>query len=135
MSDFLNNIKTGLVHSEEIIVSSENTASKFGSGAAEVFATPAMIGLMESAAMKCVSELLPKGNITLGTSINIRHIKATPVGMKVRCEAKLIEIDGKKLLFELAAWDEEAQIGAGVHGRHIVEKEKFMERLMKGQIK
>lgn len=119
----------GIEGEKEIIVQTEDTAARYGSGLIEVFATPAMIGLMESTAQQSVQHLLDDGLITLGTEVNIRHLKATPVGMKVNCKSKLIAIEGKKLLFEVNASDETGIIGDGTHSRYIVDAEKFMAKL------
>lgn len=119
----------GIEGEKEIIVQAEDTAARYGSGLIEVFATPAMIGLMESTAQQSVQHLLDDGLITLGTEVNIRHLKATPVGMKVNCKSKLISIEGKKLLFEVNASDETGKIGNGTHTRYIVDAEKFMAKL------
>ena len=119
----------GIEGEKEIIVQTEDTAARYGSGLIEVFATPAMIGLMESTAQQSIQHLLDDGLITLGTEVNIRHLKATPVGMKVNCKSKLIPIEGKKLLFEVNASDETGIIGNGTHTRYIVDAEKFMAKL------
>ncbi len=123
------NFKEGLVGNKEIVVTPNDTASKYGSGLIEVFATPAMIGLMEGTAQESIQKYLPEGYITLGIEVNIKHLKATQVGMKVKCESKLINVDGKKLTFEVNAFDEKGQIGTGMHIRYIVETEKFMAKL------
>lgn len=119
----------GIEGHSEIIVKIEDTAASYGSGLIEVFATPAMIGLMESTAQLSIQSFLEVGFITLGTEVNIKHLKATPVGMNVRCETKLISIEGKKLVFEVSAFDEVAMIGNGTHSRYIVDAEKFMAKL------
>lgn len=119
----------GIEGEKEIIVQTEDTAARYGSGLIEVFATPAMIGLMESTAQQSIQHLLDNGLITLGTEVNIKHLKATPVGMKVNCKSKLISIEGKKLLFEVEASDEIGIIGNGTHTRYIVDAEKFMAKL------
>jgi len=122
-------IEEGVIGRMEIVVSKELTAAKYGSGLIEVFATPAMISIMESTAHTSVQKYLPEGFITLGIEVNIKHLKATPVGMKVTCESKLINIDGRKLTFEVNAYDEKGLIGIGLHVRFIVETKKFMDKL------
>ncbi len=122
-------LHVGIEGNSEIIVKAEDTAARYGSGLIEVFATPAMIGLMESTAQLSIQSFLDNGLITLGTEVNIKHLKATPVGMKVKCVTKLISIDGKKLVFEVSAFDEIAMIGNGTHSRYIVDAEKFMGKL------
>jgi len=123
------NLNTGLKYKEEKIVSLDDTAKTFGSGAAEVIATPMMIGLMEAASMNAVKEYLPKGYSTVGTSVNIKHMSATAVGKKVYAEAELIEIDRKRLVFKVDAYDEDKKIGEGFHERFIIDEAKFMGNL------
>jgi fluoroacetyl-CoA thioesterase len=123
------NIPKDIVYKQEMTVTLNNTAAKYGSGLIEVFATPAMVGFMEGTAQMSVHPYLPEGHITLGIEINVKHLKATPVGMKVFCESKLIAVDGKKLTFELKAWDEKGEIGTATHIRYIVDSKKFMEKL------
>lgn len=122
------NLSIGLSYIETQRVTSNLTASHFGSGLVDVFATPAMVALMEKAALNAVQSKLPEGYNTVGIEINIKHTKATPKGMKVKSEATLKEVDGKKLKFEVVAWDEEGEIGRGTHTRSIIETEKFMNR-------
>jgi predicted thioesterase len=123
------NIEPGIVHIIEKSVTQNDTASSYGSGLIDVYATPAMIALMENTAQSSLKPYLPEGYITLGIEISVKHMKATPVGMKVRCESKLIKVDGKKLYFEINAWDEKGQIGSGSHIRYIVHGEEFMKKL------
>ncbi|NVO09286.1 MAG: thioesterase family protein [Bacteroidales bacterium] len=122
------NLSIGLSHLETQRVTSNTTALHYGSGLVDIFATPAMIALMEKAALNAVRQKLPEGYNTVGTEISVKHIKATPKGMKVKSEATLKEINGNKLIFEVLAWDEEGEIGRGTHSRKIIETEKFMSR-------
>jgi predicted thioesterase len=126
--DFSTLIKTGVEAQTTDTVSGENTASVWGSGALEVYATPAMVSLMERAALSAVETLLPQGWTTVGTELNIKHISATPLGMTVYARAELLNIDGRALSFKVEAFDEAGKIGEGVHNRFIVEKEKFMAK-------
>jgi len=86
---------------------------------------------MEYTAMHCITKFLPKGYSSVGTHINVSHIKATLVNMKVFCEAKIIAVDGRKLTFEVKVYDKEGEIGSGSHTRFIIEEQKFMEKLRK----
>jgi predicted thioesterase len=119
-------LREGMKYTATKTVTADDTASKYGSGLVEVFATPAMIALMENAAMNVALDGLPEGYNTVGTSVNIKHVKATPVGQVVKSTAKLIKIDGNKLEFEVEAYDEIGKIGFGTHGRYIIETAKFM---------
>lgn len=123
------NLKEGLKHIEKKTVTMNDTASVFGSGAAEVFATPMMIGLMEAASMNAVKNYLPEGYSTVGISVNIKHTSATSVGKIVWAEAELIEIDRKRLVFKVDAFDEDKKIGEGTHERFIIDERKFMDNL------
>lgn len=111
------------------LVEPENTAAVLGSGCLPVFATPAMITLMELCAAESVGELLDEGFSTVGTGIDIKHLSATPVGMRVRCETELVEVDRRRLVFVCRAYDEAGLIGEGKQERFIVENEKFMAKV------
>ena len=124
-------METGITNELEIIVTVKDTAINYGSGLVEVFATPAMVALMEKTALELVFPHLDKGKNTVGTEISVKHIKATPVGKKVRSIAKLIEANGSKLKFEVEAYDDEGLIGTGIHKRFIIDEKKFMEGLNK----
>lgn len=125
------NLKVGLKGQVEKVVEETDTALHFGSGDIRVFATPMMVGIMENSALVCVDEILPKEFSTVGAHISVSHIAATPVGMKVTAEAELIEIDNKKLVFNVVAYDEKEKIGEGQHTRYIVNIEKFLARTNK----
>ena len=122
-------IKPGLRTQKTQIVTEQFTASALGSGGLAVFATPAMIAFMEMTALSAVDPLLPAGWSTVGTEINVKHLSATPTGMEVRCEAELLEVDGRRLLFRVEAFDGAGKIGEGTHGRYIVENERFLQRV------
>jgi predicted thioesterase len=122
-------IKTGISYTATQLVKKEDTAAQYGSGLVEVFATPAMIALMENASLKTVLPYLGDEHNTVGFEINVRHLKPTPVGMQVECTATLTEIDGKKLVFNVVAKDEEGIIGEGTHVRYIINSKRFMEKL------
>lgn len=122
------NLKPGLMGEAKDMVTKDNTARKFGSGSIDVYATPAMIGLMEHAALNAVDPFLPEGFSTVGIDINIKHLAATPMGLEVRAEAELTEIDGRRLVFQVEAFDEKEKIGTGQHQRFIVELDRFMAK-------
>lgn len=109
-------------------VTKKDTALTHGSGTLEVFATPAMIALMEKTAMESVSSHLGEGEATVGTLINVKHLSATPVGCTVTCESELIEADGRRLVFNVKAWDSSGVIGEGVHERFVIKAERFFEK-------
>lgn len=121
-------LNTGIKGSASEIVINEKTAVAVGSGGLSVYATPAMISLMEKSAYESVQSLLEEGSGTVGTLMNIQHISATPVGMKVTAESELIAIDGRKLTFKVTAFDEVGKIGEGTHERFIINNEKFQAK-------
>lgn len=115
---------------QTIKVDKTQTADNYGSGALPVFATPALVALMENTAMKMVARDLPEGKSTVGTAINIRHLKASAVGETIECTATIKEIEGRKYVFEIQATDEQNDIiGEGIHERYIVDIEKFMSKM------
>ncbi len=120
------NLTIGMKGESSVQVSQENTALAYGSGGVAVYATPAMIGLMENAALTAVDSALPAGMATVGVSLDVKHTAATPVGMTVTATAELIEIRDKRLVFRLAAFDETEQIGEGIHQRYIINLDKFI---------
>ena len=118
----------GLKYTASTTVTEDKTARMMGSGTLDVFATPAMIALMEEAAYKAVTDHLDEGCGSVGTYLDIKHTAATPLGMTVSAEAELCEIDGRRLVFTLKAYDEAGLIGEGRHERFIIQNEKFMAR-------
>lgn len=121
-------MEIGIIGKQEIIVTEEKTAKAMGSGELNVFATPAMIALMENTAYTSVAGRLEAGQGTVGTLMNVQHVAATPVGMKVVCETELVEIDRRRLVFKVKASDEAGLIGEGTHERFIVDNAKFQSR-------
>ena len=119
----------GLCHSETLVVEHKDTAAVYGSGALEVFATPAMIALMEKTCLESVADKVGDGNTTVGIAVNIKHLKASPVGALIRCDATLIEVDRKRLVFEVQCFENDVLIGEGFHERFVVDSEKFMGKL------
>ena len=122
-------ITPGLIGQSELVVREENTASHLGSGNVAVLATPEMIRLMEKAAVAAVDHLLPEGQRSVGVAVNVRHLAATPVGMKVRAQAELVAVDGRKLTFRVEAFDEAERVGKGEHRRVIIDLERFEKRV------
>ena len=125
----MDKIEPGLTGHAEMVVSTNDTAPRVGSGRIAVLATPTMINLIEEAALSAVEHLLPEGKQSLGTHIEISHVAATPVGMTVKAEAELIEVNGRKLLFAVRADDEMDLIGDGRHERVIVTAASFQARI------
>ena len=122
-------LETGIKCVKEEVVTEELTAEQVGSGGLAVYATPAMIRLMEHAAWLSVEEHMEEGFTTVGTHMDVKHLKASPLGAHIRCESELIEIDGRRLVFKVAAFDDKGLIGEGLHERFIVNTEKFMGKL------
>ena len=119
----------GLCHSETMVVEHKDTAAVYGSGSLEVFATPAMIALIEKTCLESVNAKIGEGNTTVGISVNIKHLKASPIGSLIRCDSKLIEVDRKRLVFEVQCFEGESLIGEGIHERFVVDSGKFMAKL------
>jgi fluoroacetyl-CoA thioesterase len=124
-------LESGLIAEAEITVSEAETAAHLGSGTIPVYATPALVALMENAAVRALEGHLPPGQTTVGGRIDVRHLAATPVGMQVRAQAKLTEVQGRKLTFRIQAWDEIELIAEADHVRFVVEEKSFMERARK----
>lgn len=124
-------LKVGMTYEIDKKITENDTAAKVASGAVEVFATPLMIALMENTCFSLVQENLEDGYTTVGTTVNIRHLKASPVGSIVKCIAELTEIDGKKLNFIVKVFENDVLVGDGTHGRYIVNQKKFIENIKK----
>ena len=112
----------------EMTVTDNDTAKVYGSGSLEVFGTPAMIALMEKCALESIVPYLDEGEGSVGTALHVSHVAATPVGMRVRCESILTEIDRKRLTFDVKAYDEAGLIGEGTHERFVILNDSFMEK-------
>jgi predicted thioesterase len=121
-------IKPGISAEAETIVEMKDTAKAVASGLAEVYATPMMIALMEKAAYTAVQPQLPEGYSTVGIRIDASHLAATPVGLKVRVKATLVEVSGKRLIFDIEAYDEQDKIGEARHERYIIEESRFLKK-------
>jgi len=125
----LTQIQPGLKGSVEIVVGEEHTAPHVGSGRVRVLATPIMINLMEAAALQAVEGLLPAGHQTVGIHLDVTHVAATPVGMRVRAHAELMRVDKRTLFFDVSAEDEKERIGGGLHERIVINLAKFDARM------
>lgn len=124
-------LQVGLSGQAELIVGEEHTAPRVGSGLVHVLATPVMINLFEAAALDAVDKHLPEGYQSLGTVLNVRHIAATPVGMRVSSVAKIIRVEGRTVYLAVEARDEKELIGDGTHERVVVNVEKFSQRVQR----
>ena len=124
-------LTSGLTAEFEQLVTSELTADALGNKGVQVFATPFVINLMELTCNAVMKPELPEGFASVGTVVEMKHLAATPVGMKVRAKATLLETDGKRCLFEVTVWDETEKIAEGRHERFVVPNlEKFLSRAM-----
>ncbi len=115
-------IATGLVGELEVVVSEQDTAAKWGSGLVPVYSTPALVGLMEGASVQALQGRIEAGKTSVGGRIDVRHLAATPVGMRVHAKAELVKVEDRKLIFKIQAWDEVEQIGDAVHERFVVDE-------------
>ena len=122
-------LQAGITGRAETVVDHSNTAKFLGSGELEVFATPAMIALMEQTCQQSVASVLEAGQGTVGTHLDVSHDAATPLGMKVHVDSELVEVDGRKLVFDVKAYDECGLIGQGKHERFIINNEKFLAKV------
>jgi predicted thioesterase len=122
-------IEIGLKHTSELTVSGSVTAVRMGSGDMPVLATPAMLALMENAAMLAVANELPEGCTTVGGYIESSHLKPSKIGDRVCATAEVTKVDGKKIEFRVAAYCGDVLLGEGTHLRFIVDKERFMAKL------
>ena len=121
-------LQAGIKGKQQVTVSEKNSARTMGSGTLDVFATPAMVALMEETCWKSVQDELEEGQGTVGIHLDIAHSAATPLGMTVICESELTAVEGRKLTFRVTARDEKDVIGEGTHLRFIIENEKFQEK-------
>ena len=118
----------GLSAELTITVTEADTAARWGSGTVPVYSTPALVGLMEMTAVKALEPVMEAGQTTVGGHIDVRHLAATPVGMTVRARAELTAIEGRKLVFQIEAWDEVEKIGEALHERFVIDTAKFLAR-------
>ena len=121
-------ITIGMTGTVSTAVEREDTASEVGSGSLLVYATPCMVALMEGAACEAIAPALKEEKTSVGIALNITHIAATPVGMEVRAEAEVTEVDGNTITFRVTAYDEKGKIGEGTHKRAIVTVQRFLDK-------
>ena len=121
-------ITVGMKGEVGTLVEREDTAAEVGSGSLLVYATPCMVALMEGAACEAIQEAIPEDQTTVGISLEISHLSATPVGLEVRAEAEVTAVDGKIITFSVTAYDEAGKIGEGTHKRCIVSSQRFLDK-------
>lgn len=122
-------IETGKSYTQEITVQPKDTAAVYGSGKLAVFATPALVALMENTALKCIETELETGKDTVGIEILVKHVKASAVGQKITCTATVTEVDGRRIRFSIEAADATGTVGTAIHDRFIIDPVKFMSKL------
>jgi fluoroacetyl-CoA thioesterase len=125
----MDTIHPGLAAEQVTTVTVEQTARHLGSGGIEVYATPAMIALIEAAAVAAIDPLLPEGQASVGMALDVRHLAATPLGEQVHARAEVTAVDGRRVTFHVEAWDAHEQIGEGTHTRFVIDVARFMKRL------
>lgn len=121
-------LQPGIKAKKSLTVTDANTAKTMGSGTLDVFATPAMVALIEQTAYTSIESELEPGWGSVGTSLNIQHLSATPVGMTVTAATELVEVDRRRLVFHAEVYDEKGLVGKGTHERFLVENEKFQAK-------
>ena len=122
-------LSPGLIGRVSWLADDRHSAEAWGSGAVPVFATPSLVGLLEAAAMEALRGRLEPGDTTVGTRIEVSHLAATPIGEYVRGEATVVAVDGRRIVFDVAAFDSRQRIGEGRHERVIVSREHFLAKL------
>jgi predicted thioesterase len=122
-------ITVGMKGEVSTLAEREDTAQEVGSGSLLVYATPCMVALMEGAACEAIAEAMPDGKTSVGIALDITHIAATPVGMEVRAEAEVTQVDGNTVIFQVTAYDEAGKIGEGTHKRAIVTAQRFLDKV------
>ena len=122
-------LQTGIKGHHEQIVTPAMSAARVGSGLVDVFATPMLVALVEQTCYESVLPYLDEGQGTVGTLVNVTHVSATPIGKRVWCDSELTEVDRRRLVFSVKAYDEYGMIGEGTHERFIIDTEKFMAKI------
>ena len=121
-------ITVGLKGESQSFVEREDTALEVGSGSLLVYATPCMVALMEGAACEAIAPCLPEDKTSVGIELNISHLSATPVGLEVRAEAEVVNVEGSIVSFQLTAYDEAGKIGEGTHKRAVITSQRFLDK-------
>ena len=121
-------LKEGITGRASVLVCAENTALAMGSGALEVFATPALVALAEKTCWTSIQSELEPGQGTVGTKLDLQHTAPTPVGLRVYCESTLTEVNGRSLTFSVKLWDDKGPVGEGIHQRVIITNDRFQAK-------
>lgn len=129
----LSQLRQGMEGLAQVKVGPDETARAMGSGSELVFATPAMVALMEAAAVNCVETFLPEGHISLGTQIAVNHLAASQQGATISARAELVNMEGRLLHFKVSAYDDAKLVGEGTHSRAVVERERFLAKFATSQ--
>ena len=127
----LSQLTPGLTGTADLLVGSQHTAPSIGSGLVPVLGTPVMINVIEAAALAAIEHLLPAGHQSLGIHLDVSHVAATPVGLRVTATAEVIGVEGRTIKFRVEARDEFEAIGGGSHERVVVSVERFDERVQR----
>lgn len=122
-------ITVGMKGTAATMVERADTAYEVGSGSLLVYATPCMVALMEGAACDAIAEALPEDKTSVGTVLDISHLSATPVGLEVRAEAEVTEVNGSMITFQVTAYDEAGKIGEGTHKRAVISTQRFLDKV------
>lgn len=122
-------LQPGLTHQFEKLTEPRESAAAVASGALDVFSTPSLVALFESTALQAVQPLIPSGHTTVGIEVSVRHLKATRIGQRVRCQISVTAVEGKRIAFAGEMWDEQGKIGEGTHVRYVVNEAEFLKRL------
>jgi len=125
----MNELKAGLSHEIRIVVSDDLLAPKFAPGTPQAFASPALVALIEQVSAELLAKHITSEFSSVGSIIHLSHTAPTPIGMIVRCQVKIIEVDGRRVVFDAIAWDEKEQIATAQHERYIINLEKFNQKI------
>lgn len=127
--DFENNFQPGMSREETFLVEEQHTAAHVGSGSVRVLATPWMIAFIERVCQKFLADHLPQGYSSVGVRVDVRHLAPTPVGSQVKIRAEVLSVEGSKVVFNVEAWDDQEQVGAGQHQRVVIDEARFLRRV------